>query len=138
MIDWAPTLCDLAGCEMGPYPDGQLAPDGLSFAPLLVDAPYRYHRESILHTIPSGGDRPVFWSLRTTSDHPEGEWLYVENQDGFRELYDLTGDPSLLTNVLAGTPGGEAAALGEVLAAELAAKKAEVAPEPVVEDRDGT
>jgi arylsulfatase A-like enzyme len=132
MIDWAPTLCDLAGCEMGPYPDGQPASDGLSFAPLLSDAPYPNHRESVLHTIPSGGDRPVFWSLRTTADHPDGEWLYVENEDGFRELYDLVSDPSLLTNRLAGEPGLEAMALGEALAAELAAKKLEVAPEPVV------
>ena len=48
---------------------------------------------SILHTIPSGGDRPVFWSLRTTADHPDGRWLYVENLDGFRELYDISGGP---------------------------------------------
>jgi arylsulfatase A-like enzyme len=135
MIDWAPTLCDLAGCEMGPYPDGQRGPDGLSFAPLLADTPVAWQRESILHTIPSGGDRPVFWSLRTTADHPAGEWLYVENQDGFRELYDLSADPSLLTNLLAGTPDGGDAALGETLSAELAAKKTELAPEPAMEAR---
>ena len=150
MIDWAPTLCELAGCRMGPYPDGQTAPDGLSFASLLADAPYPWHREAILHTIPSGGDRPVFWSLRTTVDHPLGTWLYVENEDGFRELYDLSGgpcpdwqtgdagDPCLLTNRLAGEADAEAVALGDTLAAELAAKKVEVAPEPVLEARPGS
>jgi hypothetical protein len=106
-------------------------------APLLADTPFPHHRESILHTIPSGGDRPVFWSLRTTADHPDGEWLYVENQDRFRELYDLSGDPSLLTNLLAGEPSAEATALGDDLAAELAAKKTEVAPELVIEGLEG-
>ena len=30
-IDLAPTLCELAGCTLGPYPNGQLPPDGNSF-----------------------------------------------------------------------------------------------------------
>ncbi len=125
---------------MGPYPDGQPAPDGLSFAPLLADTPYPYHRESILHTIPSGGDRPVFWSLRTTVDHPAGRWLYVENLDGFRELYDISGgpcyawqegegDPCLLTNLLAGDAPADVVSLADTLGTELAELKVEVAPE---------
>jgi len=143
MIDWAPTLCELAGCRMGSYPNGQDAPDGLSFAALLRDEPYPYARQSILHSVPGGGDRPVFWALRTTSDHPSGRWLYVENQDGFRELYDISGgpchdwnegdagDPCLLSNLLAGDDDPELAALTSTLAAELAELKLEVAPEPV-------
>ena len=79
-----------------------------------------------------------------------GDWLYVENADGFRELYDLSGgpcvawqagdagDPCLLTNLLAGEADAEAVALGATLAAELAAKKVEVAPEPVLEARPGS
>ena len=27
-IDLAPTLCDIAGCRLGPYPTGQAKPDG--------------------------------------------------------------------------------------------------------------
>jgi hypothetical protein len=99
---------------MGPYPDGQARADGLSFAALLTDQPYPYLRRSVLHSVPSGGDRPVFWALRSTADHPDGRWLYVEYQGGFRELYDISGgpcyewvegssgDPCLLDNLLAG------------------------------------
>jgi arylsulfatase A-like enzyme len=142
MIDWAPTVCELAGCSLGPYPNGQPHPDGLSFAPLLGDEPYDWRREAILSTVPSGGDRPVFWSLRTTADHPEGRWLYVENLDGFRELYDLAGgpcedwtpgdpgDPCLLANRLAGEADPQSVALADRLSAELAALKTETAPEP--------
>ena len=35
-IDLAPTLCDIAGCELGPYPTGQARPDGVSFLKLLT------------------------------------------------------------------------------------------------------
>jgi N-acetylglucosamine-6-sulfatase len=143
MIDWAPTICELAGCQMGPYPNGQEGPDGLSFAAVLADQPFPYERPSILHTMPSGGDRPVYWSLRTTADHPSGRWLYVENLDGFRELYDVSGgpctewqpgdagDPCLLQNRLAGEPDTDTLALADRLSKELAALKVEVAPKPV-------
>jgi arylsulfatase A-like enzyme len=142
MIDWAPTLCELGGCQMGPYPSGQEAPDGLSFASLLRDEPWPYERVAIMQTIPSGGDRPVFWSLRTSADHPAGRWLYVENADGFRELYDIAGgpcyawqggdkgDPCLLTNLLAGDLPAEIEALADTFGGELAELKVEVAPEP--------
>ena len=33
-IDLAPTLCEIAGCTMGPFPNGH-AVDGTSFLPLL-------------------------------------------------------------------------------------------------------
>jgi hypothetical protein len=92
--------------------------------------------------MPSGGDRPVYWSLRTTADHPSGRWLYVENLDGFRELYDVSGgscyewragaggDPCLLENELAGEPDPETVVLADQLSAELAALKIEMAPGP--------
>ncbi len=143
MIDWAPTLCELAGCQMGPYPNGQAGPDGLSFAAVLADEPFPWLRQSILHAMATGGDRPVYWSLRTTADHPAGRWLYVENLDGFRELYDVSGepcvewqpgdagDPCLLQNQLAGQPDADTVALADELSRELAALKTEVAPEPV-------
>ncbi len=143
MIDFAPTFCELGGCEMGPYPNGQEAADGWSFASLLADEPYAWTRESILHTVPTGGDRPVWYSIRTTVDHPLGQWHYVENRDGFRELYDIggglcyewtdgdAGDPCEMTNLLAGDIAPEMAELSETLATELAELKVEVAPAPV-------
>jgi hypothetical protein len=143
IIDFAPTVCELAGCEIGPYPNGQAAADGLSFAPLLADDPYPWVRESLLHAVPSGGDRPVWWSIRTTADHPDGRWHYIENRDGFRELYDLSGgpcyewgegepgDPCEMENLLAGESDPDLAALAESLSSQLSELKVEVAPEPV-------
>ena len=143
MIDFAPTFCDLGGCQMGPYPNGQLAADGLSFASLIENEPLAYERDSVLHAMPTGGDRPVWWSVRTTADHPQGRWHYIENRDGFRELYDISGglcyewsdgaegDPCEMSNLLAGDVDPEIEALTETLAAELAELKVEVAPEPI-------
>ncbi len=140
MIDFAPTFCDLAGCEMGPYPNGQETADGLSFASVLADEELPTVRESLLHTVPSGGDRPVWWSIRTTADHPDGRWHYIENRGGFRELYDISGglcyewaegspgDPCQMENLLAGQPSAETEALADALSAELAELKVEVAP----------
>jgi arylsulfatase A-like enzyme len=144
MIDFAPTFCEIGGCEMGPYPKGQAAADGLSFASALVDEPFPYLRESLLHSIPTGGERPVWHSIRTTADHPDGRWHYVENRGGFHELYDINGglcyewedgaegDPCQLQNVLAGDVEPEMAALADSLSAELAELKVEVAPEPIL------
>ncbi len=149
MIDFAPTFCELAGCEMGPYPNGQQTADGLSFAALLADEPLPYMREALLHAVPSGGDRPVWWSIRTTADHPDGRWHYIENLDGFRELYDVSGglcyewsegapgDPCEMTNLLAGDVDPEMAALADRLSAELARLKVEVAPEFEPRGSDG-
>ena len=142
MIDFAATFCDLAGCEMGPYPNGQAASDGLSFAARLTDQALPSVRQSVLHTIPSGGDRPVWSSIRTTADHPDGRWHYIENSDGFRELYDISGgrcdewsegapgDPCEMQNLLAGEVDAATEALAGRLSAELAELSVEVAPEP--------
>jgi arylsulfatase A-like enzyme len=141
IIDVAPTLCELGGCEMGPYPSGQASADGLSFAALLEDEPFPWVREALLHAVPSGGDRPVWWSMRTTADHPDGRWHYIENRDGFRELYDVGGgpcyewtegaggDPCEMQNLLAGEPDADVLALADSLSAQLAELKTEVAPE---------
>jgi hypothetical protein len=147
MFDFAPTFCELGGCSMGPYPNGQEAADGLSFASLLADDPLPYLRESLLHTVPSGGDRPVWWSIRTTEDHPDGRWHYIENRDGFRELYDISGglcyewaegdpgDPCQMENLLAGEAAPEVEALAASLSAELTDLKTELAPVFPVRDR---
>jgi hypothetical protein len=134
---------------MGPYRNGQAAADGLSFAALLADEPFPFLRESLLHSVPSGGNRPVWWSIRTTDDHPRGRWHYVENRNGFRELYDISGgpcvtwtagspgDPCELDNLLVGEVGPELEVLAEQLGGELAALKDEIAPEPVLRPASG-
>jgi arylsulfatase A-like enzyme len=141
MIDFAPTFCELGGCSMGPYPNGQETADGLSFAAVLADEELPSVREALLHSVPSGGDRPVWWSIRTTADHPDGRWHYIENRDGFRELYDISGglcyewaegdpgDPCQMENLLAGEPSAQAEELGASLSADLAVLKTEIAPE---------
>lgn len=141
MIDFAPTFCELGGCEMGPYPNGQEAADGLSFAAVLADEKLPSVREALLHAVPSGGNRPVWWSIRTTDDHPDGRWHYIENRDGFRELYDISGglcyewaegdpgDPCEMQNLLAGDPSAELEGLAASLSAELTELKTETAPE---------
>lgn len=148
MIDLAPTFCELGGCEMGPYPDGQERADGLSFAALLGDDPLPTLRQSLLHSMPSGRDRPVWWSIRTTDDHPDGRWHYVENLDGFRELYDISGgpcfewtegdpgDPCELENLLAGDADPAMVELADRLSVELAGLKVQAGPEPVARTTD--
>ncbi len=90
-VDLAPTLCQAAGCAIGPFPGGRSRADGTSFLALLLgtgrvvrQALYSTHRE--LRT-----GVPSWWSLRTTADHPAGRWHYTEYAGGERELYDLSG-----------------------------------------------
>ena len=137
-IDIAPTICELAGCRLGPFPNGQEEPDGLSFAPLLRDEPYPWARDAIYVAMPSGGDRPVFHGLRTSPEHPLGHWVYSEYRTGERELYDASGgpcyawddsqdgDPCQLQNRLAGEVDAETEALASSLAQLLARLREEV------------
>jgi arylsulfatase A-like enzyme len=92
-VDWAPTLCELAGCMMGPYPNGQALPDGQSFLGLLApsvsssvpvrDAIYLEHR---LQTIAW----PRWREIITTQSNPLGSWAFVSYRTGERELYQLS------------------------------------------------
>jgi N-acetylglucosamine-6-sulfatase len=117
-VDWAPTICELAGCSMGPYPNGQPDPDGRSILGLIAPSlsaslparqgVYLEHRQAL-------GIRPVWRGLVTTAANPLGRWMYVLYGDGEEELYKLgagscatwsrgdPGDPCLLHN-LAGQP----------------------------------
>ncbi len=98
-IDLAPTLCELAGCVMGPYPNGQQTPDGPSFAALIKDQAKNFVRDAILESqpvVPAGAGpstRPAWWAIRTTEDNPLGFWHYIEWDTGEKELYDLSGGP---------------------------------------------
>ena len=101
-VDAAPTLCEVGGCVMGPYPNGQKTSDGQSFLGLIVpnrsssvpvrDALYQEHRTE-------DAPRYPFRDLRTTDQNPLGLWQYVVYDNGECELYDLTNDPWELNNV---------------------------------------
>jgi Sulfatase len=123
-IDLAPTLCDIAGCRLGPYPTGQRRPDGVSFLDLITGDRETLGREEVLSSyLETGGWLPAWWSVSTTSSSPLAQrgcrqrrdngcrWLYVVHATGERELYDTSngpchawrrrmgGDPCMLQNV---------------------------------------
>ena len=105
-IDLAPTVLELAGAPPLRPPDGE------SFVPFLSGGRPPTDRAIVLEGRGSGGPgQPRFVGLRTTTH------VYVEYDDGTRELYDLVEDPDQLEN-LAGAP--EAVAVQQALAARLA------------------
>jgi len=102
-IDIAPTICALAGCEMGPFKEGPIGADGLSLLPLL-DGETDHLERTVVREERSGpysvrADFPPFEAIRTTSQHPLGRWHYTEWATGERELYDSVEDPWELTNL---------------------------------------
>jgi N-acetylglucosamine-6-sulfatase len=143
-IDLAPTLCEIAGCELGPYPNGQQRPDGRSFASLLTGQADSIGRDAVLESM-IAGERP--WHAVATTEHsplartvcgsaPSSgcRWHYVEYRTGERELYDvsngpcwnwktgMSGDPCELRNVAGRT---KFAAVQAALAKRLAELKSE-------------
>ena len=105
-IDLAPTLCDIAGCHMGPYPTGQARPDGISWLKLLTGERKRLDRGSVLTTYLEEGHRVrTYWSVTTTGSSPLADkvcarakkgqcrWMYTEYETGEVELYDLSNGP---------------------------------------------
>ncbi len=127
-IDLAPTVCELTGCTMGPYPNGQQTPDGRSFARILLDRSRTLGRDALVQDMPDGTLQvPPWYAVETTRasklagigcESAPGRgclWHYVEYATGERELYDVSngpcwrwhehrsGDPCELVN-LAGNP----------------------------------
>ena len=90
-VDLAPTFCQLAGCEMGPYPNGFSA-DGMSFLSVLTEGADSLPR-SYVYTQTS-----KWHGVRSTDSNPIGRWDYTEYNSGECELYDLANDPWELTN----------------------------------------
>jgi hypothetical protein len=110
-IDLAPTLCAIAGCTLGPYPNGQTVPDGISFLPLLQGA-HSLGRPSVLDEMPAGHSRkggantPPWEAVSTTSASPLASvgcaaaatggcrWRYVYYpRTREQELYDDSNGP---------------------------------------------
>jgi N-acetylglucosamine-6-sulfatase len=116
-IDLAPTLCALAGCEMGPFADGQPTADGISLLPLLEGEADHLGRQLVREQSgPLYPWAPEFWAIRSSAQYPIGRWHYIEYETGEVEMYDSSGDPWELQN-LARSP--EHADIEEQLAAEL-------------------
>lgn len=131
-VDLAPTLCEFAGCTMGPYPNGRPS-DGQSFAGLI--APSRSSslptRTSIILEARGNSSIPI-WSAVMTDPNGDSlgkQWFYIKYKTGETELYDLSngpcyawqagmsGDPCMLTNL---TTQNRYRALKKQLAGELA------------------
>lgn len=119
-IDLAPTICEIAGCEMGPFKDGAATAAGVSLLPLL-DGRAEGLGRTVVREERSGryADAPEWRAIRTTSEHPLGRWHYIEWATGERELYDSVADPWELTNLAKDDGYGDVVA---VLAADLQAE----------------
>ena len=99
-IDLAPTICAIAGCQMGPFKDGPETADGVSLLALLDGETDHLERTVVREESgPGYPSAPQFWAIRTTSQHPLGLWHYTEWATGERELYDSVNDPWELTNL---------------------------------------
>jgi len=132
-IDIAPTVCAIAGCEMGPFGDGPQTADGLSLLPLLDGESDHLERTVVREESgPGYPSAPRFWALRTTSQHPLGRYHYTEWETGERELYDSVADPWELRNLAVRGKHDEVLAQ---LAAELRLEFPELADDPSVEVR---
>jgi hypothetical protein len=103
-IDLAPTICDIAGCELGPYPTGQAEADGISLLKLVTSERRTLPRKRVLGSYLDEGHRvPTYWSVTTTGASPLASkvcrhkkkaacrWQYTVYDTGEVELYDLSG-----------------------------------------------
>ena len=121
-IDIAPTICALAGCEMGPFKEGPESADGLSLLPLLDGETDHLERTVVREEgteAYANGKVPYWQAIRTTDQHPLGRWHYVEYEGGKRELYVSVEDPWELTNLVRDEAYAEVV---QQLAADLAAE----------------
>jgi arylsulfatase A-like enzyme/peptidoglycan/xylan/chitin deacetylase (PgdA/CDA1 family) len=115
-IDLAPTLCDLAGCTLGPYPTGQRRPDGRSFLGLLLGQGGGPRRPAVLSSFRTpGASVPRWYGATTTASSPLAalgcvlastsgcRWSYTRYETGEVELYDVSNGPCWAWQ--AGDPG---------------------------------
>lgn len=105
-IDFAPTICDLARCTLGPYPAGPAQPDGVSFANLLLGTGRAPIRDAVLSGYPERHTSIPQWdAVTTTRDSALARqgcdvassggcvWHYVRYETGEKELYDVSHGP---------------------------------------------
>lgn len=94
-IDLAPTLCEIAGCEMGPFRDGQPTADGISLLPVMLDqeVPPRTVLLTQMAARNPASRMPPWSAVTTYPGHPLGRWHYIRWQGGTSSLYDLGADP---------------------------------------------
>ena len=106
-IDFAPTICELAGCTLGPFPNGQGTADGISFLELLLGNQTTLSRDAVLDEHPRGFQNVPSWhAVTTTSSSPLAvevcalaasggcRWHYIEYPEtGDQELYDVSNGP---------------------------------------------
>jgi arylsulfatase A-like enzyme len=123
-IDVPVTIAEVTGTHLGPYANGQTAPDGVSLLPLLTGKAGDLGRDAVIEDYET---RNGWRALRTTAVSPLARqgctsatsggcrWHYIESlkPGGFRELYDRSGgdcwtwhpgspgDPCELVNVAA-------------------------------------
>jgi N-acetylglucosamine-6-sulfatase len=100
-IDFAPTFCEIAGCDMGPYPDGQTHADGHSIL-AVMQGRHAEPRTSLLTVMLqkyAAIGMPAWTAVTTYTGYPLGRWHYIRYSGGVIELYDLTADPWELDNV---------------------------------------
>jgi arylsulfatase A-like enzyme len=92
MIDFYPTLIELAGLPEKP------ALDGRSFAPLLADPKRPWDRPVV--TIHGEGNASI----------TDERWRYIRYADGTEEFYDLASDPQEWNNLVTQMTGERTAA----------------------------
>jgi arylsulfatase A-like enzyme len=153
-IDIAPTLCELGGCSLGPFPNGQATCDGISFARVLLGQTTTLGRDAVIDEMPDVKDQglqnppPPWYAVTTTAESPLASqvcagaasgacrWHYIEYDTGEKEMYDVSngpcyawtggpGDPCELNNILYFPMSDEMRALEGQLAARLQQLKAE-------------
>jgi N-acetylglucosamine-6-sulfatase len=84
--DLAPTILEAAGARPGKPQDGR------SLFPLLEDRGLEWGRDLLIEGAP-GVNQPAFAALRTY------RFVYVQHENGERELYDLERDPHQLMSL---------------------------------------
>jgi arylsulfatase A-like enzyme len=103
-IDLAPTICDVAGCKLGPYSNGSARPDGVSLLPLMTGERRKLNRRYVLtnyqdeeHRVPTyrsittTGSSALAWKVCKSKKRGACRWMYTAYETGERELYDLSG-----------------------------------------------
>ncbi len=94
-VDLAPTFVELAGADpLGPYPTGQLEPDGVSLVDVINGGGIA--RDAILEEHRVGR---AFWAIRTDASHPLGRFHYISYDSGYESLFDLSVDPDEMDSV---------------------------------------